>query len=37
VSYPQLLEMISDGKFCDGMGLAALHLARARLDLAAVR
>jgi len=37
VSYPELLEMISDGKFCDGMGLAALHLARARLDLAAVR
>ena len=31
VSSPELLEMISDGKFCDGMGLAALHLARARL------
>ena len=37
VSYPELLDMISDGKFCDGMGLAALHLARARLDLAADR
>jgi ADP-ribose pyrophosphatase len=32
VTYPQLLEMIADGKFCDGMGLAALHLARPRLD-----
>ena len=37
VTYPELLEMIADGKFCDGMGLAALHLARTRLDLAAVR
>jgi ADP-ribose pyrophosphatase len=37
VTYTGLLEMISDGRFCDGMGLAALHLARARLDLAAVR
>ncbi len=37
VSYAELLDMISDGKFCDGMGLAALHLARARLELAAVR
>jgi len=37
VSYPELLEMISSGEFCDGMGLAALHLARARLDLAAIR
>ena len=37
VSYPELLEMISSGEFCDGMGLAALYLARARLDPAAVR
>lgn len=37
VSYPELLDMIAEGKFCDGMGLAALHLARARLDLAAIR
>lgn len=37
VTYSDLLEMISNGEFCDGMGLAALHLARARLDLAAVR
>ena len=37
VSYSELLEMIASGEFCDGMGLAALHLARARLDLAAVR
>jgi ADP-ribose pyrophosphatase len=37
VTYPQLLQMISDGNFCDGMGLAALQLARARLDLPAAR
>lgn len=37
VPYAELMEMIAAGKFCDGMGLAALHLARARLDLAAVR
>ena len=37
VSYPDLLKMISSGEFCDGMGLAALHLARARLDPATVR
>jgi 8-oxo-dGTP pyrophosphatase MutT (NUDIX family) len=37
VAYPELLGMISSGEFCYGMGLAALHLARARLDLAAVR
>lgn len=37
VTYAELLEMIAQGEFCDGMGLAALHLARTRLDLAAVR
>lgn len=37
IPYPELLDMIADGKFCDGMGLAALHMARARLDLATVR
>ena len=34
VTYSELLEMIAQGEFCDGMGLAALHLARARLDQA---
>ena len=34
VTYSELLEMIAEGEFCDGMGLAALHLARARLDQA---
>ena len=32
VPYPELLEMITQGQFCDGMGLAALHLARPHLD-----
>lgn len=32
VRYAELLEMIGSGEFCDGMGLAALHLARTRLD-----
>lgn len=34
VTYSELLEMIAQGEFCDGMGLAALHLARTRLDQA---
>ncbi len=32
VSYPRLRGMIASGEFMDGMGLAALHLARERLD-----
>lgn len=32
VPYPELLKMIAQGEFCDGMGLAALHIARTRLD-----
>jgi ADP-ribose pyrophosphatase len=32
VEYAQLLEMIRTGEFRDGMGLAALHVARERLE-----
>lgn len=32
VEYAQLLEMIRAGEFRDGMGLAALHIARERLE-----
>jgi ADP-ribose pyrophosphatase len=32
VEYPELLEMIRAGEFRDGMGLAALHVARERLE-----
>ena len=34
VGYPRLLEMIRTGEFRDGMGLAALHVARERLERA---
>lgn len=32
VPYPRLREMIESGEFRDGMGLAALHIARRRLE-----
>lgn len=32
VEYPELLRMIRAGEFRDGMGLAALHVARERLE-----
>lgn len=32
VRYTELVRMIAEGEFCDGMGLAALQLARGRLE-----